>query len=37
MDVTNELEEWLSQRNLWVQNAINRIITIPQVPPRVEY
>lgn len=27
MDVTNELEAWLSQRSLWIQNAFNRIIT----------
>lgn len=26
MDITKELEEWLSQRNLWLQNAIKRII-----------
>ena len=24
--ITRELENWLSQRNLWMQNAINRII-----------
>jgi energy-coupling factor transporter ATP-binding protein EcfA2 len=27
LDITKELEDWLSQRNLWVQNAVNRIIT----------
>ncbi|MBL4933641.1 AAA family ATPase [Clostridium paridis] len=27
MGVTNELEEWISKRSLWIQNAINRITT----------